>query len=69
MTSINFPLRYIPKNLTKRDKQKQLNMLINSKKLYKKNQFYTRKKIPSYKNKKSDHVSNDRRIYNIKNIY
>ena len=68
MTSINFPLRYIPKNLTKRDKQKQLNMLINSKKLYKKNQFYTRKKIPSYKNKKSDHVSNARRIYNIKNI-
>ena len=68
MTSTNFPLRYIPKNLTKRDKQKQLNMLINSKKLYKKNQFYTRKKIPSYKNKKSDHVSNARRIYNIKNI-
>jgi len=68
MTSINFPLRYIPKNLTKKDKQKQLNMLINSKKLYKKNKYYTRKNIPSFKNKKSDHISNARRIYNIKNI-
>ena len=65
---MTFPTRYIPKNLTKKDKQKQLNMLIKSKKLYKKHKYYTRKNVSSYKNKKSNHISNARKIYNIQNI-
>ena len=63
-----FPIRYIPKNLTRKDKQKQLNMLLKSKKLYKKHSYYTRKKIPSYTNKPSKHVANARKIYHIQNI-
>jgi hypothetical protein len=43
-------------------------MLLKSKKMYKKNKYYTRKKIPSYKNKKSKHILNAYKIYNIKNI-
>ena len=68
MKSMKFPLRYIPKSLTRKDKQKQINMLQKSKKLYKKNKYYTRKTLPSYKNKKSKHILNARKIYNIKNI-
>ena len=65
---MKFPIRYVPKNLTNQDKQKQLKMLIKSKKLYKKHKYYTRKSISSYKNKKSNHISNARKIYDIQNI-
>jgi hypothetical protein len=68
MTSIKFPIRYIPTNITKKDKQNQINMLIKSKNLYKKHKYYTRKNIASYKNIKSKHILNARKIYNIKNI-
>jgi hypothetical protein len=68
MNFIKFPIRYVPKKLTKKDKQKQINMLIKSKKQYKKHKYYTRKNIASYKNKKSTHILNARKIYNIKNI-
>ena len=65
---INFPIRYVPNVLSRKDKKKQINMIIKSKKLYKKHKYYTRKNISSYKNKKSNHISNARKIYNIKNI-
>ncbi len=68
MKIINFPIRYIPKKITKKDKKKQFNMLIKSKKLYKKHKYYTRKNVLSYKNKKSKHISNAKKIYNIQNI-
>jgi hypothetical protein len=68
MKFINFPIRYVPKVLTSKDKQKQINMLIKSKKLYKNHKYYTRKNISSYKNIKSNHVLNARKIYNIQNI-
>jgi hypothetical protein len=68
MKILKLPIRYLPKILTKKDKQKQIKMLIKSKKLYKKHKYYTRKNILSYKNKKSTHIVNARKIYNVKNI-
>jgi hypothetical protein len=68
MKVIKLPMRYLPKALTKKDKQKQVSMLMKSKKLYKKHKYYTRKNVSSYKNKKSNHILNARKIYNIKNI-
>jgi hypothetical protein len=65
---IKFPIRYVPNKLTKADKQKQISMLLKSKKLYKKHEYYTRKPIASYKNKTSQHVINARKIYNIENV-
>ena len=65
---LKFPIRYLPKGLTQKDKKKQIEMLKLSKKLYKKNKYYTRKRLSSYKNKKSKHISNARKIYNIQNI-
>ena len=66
---MKFPIRYLPSTLTKKDKQKQIKMLMKSKKLYRtKNQYYTRKPLTSYKNKTSKHIIKARKIYNIKNL-
>lgn len=61
-------MRYLPKVLTKKDKKAQIKMLLKSKKLYKTHKYYTRKRLSSYKNKKSNHILNARKIYNIQNI-
>lgn len=68
MKTIKFPMRYLPKSLSKKDKKSQLKMLMKSKEMYKKNKYYTRKKVSSFKNKKSNHILNARKIYNIQNI-
>ena len=68
MKLVKFSSRYVPKSLTRRDKKKQIAMLLKSKRLYKKDKYYTRKKIASYKNKKSNHIENARKIYNIETI-
>lgn len=60
--------RYIPKNLSKKDKKKQLSMLLKSRNLYKKGRFFTRKKVDSYPVKKSNHILNAERIYNVDKI-
>jgi hypothetical protein len=43
-------------------------MLLKSRKLYKKRNYYTRKQLPSYKSKTSKHILNARKIYGIQNI-
>jgi hypothetical protein len=65
---IKLPVRYIPQNLSKKDKNKQLKMLLKSRRLYKKKKYYTRKRVVSYKNKPSKHITNARKIYGIDNI-
>jgi hypothetical protein len=65
---IKVPMRYLPKILDNNDKNKQLNMLIKSQQLYKKGVYYTRDKVASFKNKKSNHIANARKIYKVKNI-
>ena len=62
------PTRYLPKQLTKKDKKKQFKMIMKSKNLYKKHKYYTRKNVASYKNQKSKHIINARKIYGIQNI-
>ena len=68
MNKIKIPVRYLPKNLATHDKQKQIKMLMKSRKQYKKNKYYNREKLKSYKSKKSKHILNARKIYNIENI-
>ena len=68
MNKQRVPNRYLTKNLSKKDKKIQIKMLKKSKKLYKKNKYYTRKPLQSYKSKTSNHILNARKIYNIKNI-
>jgi DNA-binding Xre family transcriptional regulator len=68
MNNIKFPIRYLPKKLTKKDKKKQLKMLIKSRKLYKKGKYYTRKAVPSFHSTKSQHVIKAMKIYNVDKI-
>ncbi len=68
MDTVKFPMRYVPSNLTRKDRKTQVGMLLKSKQLYKTHNYYTRKQVASYKNKKSNHIMNARRIYNIKTV-
>ena len=63
---VKVPIRYLPKRLTRKDKKKQAQMLLKSRKLYKKRQYFTRKKVASFKSKPSPHVADAIRIYKLK---
>ena len=57
------------KFLSKKDKKRQVSMLVKSRKLYKKKKYFTRKKVASYKSKTSNHILNARKIYGVENIF
>ena len=61
-------LRYLPKKLTKHDRYKQAKMLLKSRKLYKKGEYYTRKPVKSFKSKPSKHVAKAIKTYKIDKI-
>jgi hypothetical protein len=61
-------LRYLPKKLTVKDRKKQANMLMKSRRLYKKGIYYTRKAVNSFKSTKSQHIVNAEKMYNIDKI-
>jgi hypothetical protein len=63
---VKVPLRYLPKRLTRKDKKKQTQMLLKSRKLYKSHKYFTRKKVSSFKSKPSPHVADAIRIYKLK---
>ena len=61
-------LRYLPKRLTRKDKTKQSNQLIKSRRLYKKGIYHSRPKVASFKSKKSQHIMKAEKLYNINKI-
>jgi CRISPR/Cas system CSM-associated protein Csm4 (group 5 of RAMP superfamily) len=61
-------LRYLPFNLTSKDRKKQVNMLQKSRKLYKKHKYFTRKNLKSYKSKKSRFVVKAQKMYTVSKI-
>lgn len=61
-------LRYLPKRLTFRDRKKQSKMLLKSRRLYKKNKYYTRKPVKSFHSKTSKHILKARKMYNVDKI-
>lgn len=65
---MNIPLRYLPSKLSKRDKQRQTSMLKKSKKLYKKNQYFSRASLPSFQSKPSSHIENAKKTYKVNTV-
>ena len=65
---IRVPLRYLPLNLTRKDKKKQVQMLQKSRRLYKSRKYFVRAPLKSYKNKTSKHIINARKIYGVDKI-
>ena len=68
MTKIKIPTKYLPSLKEIKDSAKQVKMLMKSRKQYKKGNFFTRKKLKSYKSKPSNHITDARKIYGIQNI-
>ena len=65
---MNVPIKYLPKKLTKQDRKALKKELKKSRKGYKKGKYIIRKKVKSFKSKKSQHILNAERIYKIKNL-
>ena len=65
---MNIPVRYLPKNLTHKDRKRQRRELKRSRAAYKKGKYITRKKIKSFRSKKSEHISRAEKMYNLKNF-
>lgn len=61
-------IKYIPNSLNYYDKKKQKRELEKSKKLYKKNKYYTRKPLKSFHSKRSKHLNNVEKMYGIKQL-
>lgn len=61
-------LRYLPKHLTRKDKKQQGRELLKSKRLYKKGIYHSRKKVKSFKSKKSSHVTKAKQMYKVDKI-
>lgn len=68
MSVIKVPIRYVPAKLTRKDTKAQLRMLMKSKKLYKSNQYYTRKRVASYSHKPSSHLRTARQMYGVESM-
>ena len=68
LTIKRVPMRYLPAALSKQDKLRQIRMLNKSRRLYKTGNFYTRKRLPSFRNKESAHIVNARKIYGVASI-
>uniref|UniRef100_A0A6C0JJ25 DUF5824 domain-containing protein n=1 Tax=viral metagenome TaxID=1070528 RepID=A0A6C0JJ25_9ZZZZ len=64
----SIPIRYAPNSLNSKDKKSQLNMLMKSRRLYKKNKYFTRKSLPSFKNRKSSHINDAKKLYKLDSI-
>jgi hypothetical protein len=62
------PRRYVPKNLTRRDKRKAKKELNLSRKLYMKHIYHTRKKVPSFHSKPSNHILTAKKVYGLSEI-
>lgn len=61
-------LRYLPKNLTLKDKKRQSRELMKSRGLYKKGIYHSRPKVKSFKSKKSNHILKAEKIYHVDKI-
>ena len=66
--NMKLPIKYLPNKLSKKDKDIIKKALIKTRKQYKKKIYITRKKVSSFKSKKSQHVKNAENIYKIKNL-
>jgi hypothetical protein len=61
-------LRYLPKNLTIKDKILQTKEILKSRKLYKKNIYHSRPNVSSFKSKKSHFITKAEQLYNVDKI-
>ncbi len=64
-TKMKVPDRYVPSSLTRKDRKKQWAMLKNSRNLYRKGKYLTRKKVASFVSLPSLHVKRAKALYGV----
>lgn len=60
---MQLPQRYVPKQLTRKDRKRQIAMVLRSRKAYNNRMYKTRKRLPSFKNKTSSHILKEKQVY------
>lgn len=65
---LNVPKRYIPRSLSKRDLGKQRDYLRKSRRLYKRDVFWQRPVVKTFKSKPSGHVANAMKKYGVDSV-
>jgi hypothetical protein len=65
---ISVPIRYVPTGLSGADKKKQKNLLRMSRRKYKSHNYYTRKKLTSFKSRPSKHVEVAEAMYGVDSV-
>lgn len=68
MKTQKVPIKYVPKRLTAADKKRQINALRTSKRMYKRREYHTRKRVKSFTSKPSKHLLNVRKIYGVNRV-
>jgi hypothetical protein len=68
VAEMKIPVRYIPSNLSRKDRKRQAAMLRRSRRLYKQGKYFTRKPVPSFHSHVSPHVVKAMRQYGVKKI-
>jgi hypothetical protein len=61
------PLKYLPKNLTRKDRKQQYQQLLLSRKSYRKGNYVTRRNVASYPHRRSRHLYTLQQLYGVKN--
>jgi hypothetical protein len=67
-TQKRLPLRYVPRQLSDKDKKAQIRELRRSRSDYKKGIYHTRKQMKSFKSKPSGHIFNAQKMYKVDKI-
>jgi hypothetical protein len=64
-TVSSVPYRYLPKQLSRKDRNAQIGSLQKSRRLYRQGKYFIRPAIKSFQSKKSDHIRRAENMYGI----
>ena len=65
---MKIPKRYIPSQLSDKDRTRQRKNIMKSRKLYKSRKYFVRPKVDSFISKPSNHVKTAKQMYSISNV-
>jgi hypothetical protein len=61
-------MNYVPRQLSRVDRRRQVSELKKSRRLYKQHTFYTRKRMPSFHSRESPHIRRAKRLFHVSTI-
>lgn len=65
---MQFPKKYVPMGLSKRDSVAYAKEIVRSRKAYKKGKYVTRRRVTSYPHRASKHILRARRLYGVDDV-